>query len=77
LNDFSHRELVRMINTYHPGNATFLELTDTDHNFLTIPTMEESYQRNADGSLGSIFPTHFNQAVITEFHKWMQNVIVL
>lgn len=77
LNDFSHRELVRMINTYHPGNATFLELTDTDHNFLVIPTMEESYQRNADGSLGSIFPTHFNSEVVLEFHKWMKNVIVL
>ena len=76
LNDFSHREVVRLINTYHPGNATFLELTDTDHNFLRIPTMEESYQRNVDGSLGSIFPTHFNYQMVEEFHQWIQSVIV-
>ncbi|ASS48625.1 MAG: hypothetical protein CHH17_07725 [Candidatus Fluviicola riflensis] len=76
LGDFSHKEVVKLINTYHPGNATFLELTDTDHNFLLIPTMEESYQRNADGSLGSLFPTRFNEKMVEEFHQWIQSVIV-
>lgn len=76
INDFSHREVVKLINTYHPGNATFLELKDTDHNFLLIPTMEESYQRNADGSLGSLFPTRFNYQMVEEFHQWIQSVIV-
>jgi pimeloyl-ACP methyl ester carboxylesterase len=76
VNDFSHREVVNLINTYHPGNATFLELTDTDHNFLLIPTIEESYQRNVDGSLGSLFPTRFNEQMVEEFHQWIQSVIV-
>ena len=76
VDDFSHRELVKLINTYKPGNATFLELVDTDHNLLLIPTMEESYQRNADGSLGSLFPTHFNTQVITEFDGWIQSILV-
>jgi len=75
VNDFSHRELVKLVNTYHPGNATFLELVDTDHNLLLIPTMEESYQRNADGSLGSLFPTHFNTKIITAFDQWIQSIL--
>jgi uncharacterized protein len=76
LNDFSHRELVKLINTYHPGNATFLELVDTDHNLLVMPTMEESYQHNADGSIGSLFPTRFNTKIADEFDRWIRSVIV-
>lgn len=75
INDFSHRELVRMINQYHPGNATFLELTDTDHNLLRIQTMDESYERTAKNEIGSLFPTHFNTEVTEKFHLWMQQQI--
>lgn len=75
INDFSHRELVRMINQYHPGNATFLELTDTDHNLLRIPTMDESYERTAKNEIGSLFPTHYNTEVTEQFHLWMQQQI--
>lgn len=75
INDFSHLELVRMINQYHPGNATFLELTDTDHNLLRIPTMDESYERNVKNEIGTLFPTHFNTEVIEQFHLWMQQQI--
>jgi uncharacterized protein len=76
INDFSHRELVKLINTYHPGNATFLELVDTDHNLLIMPTMEESYRHNADGSIGSLFPTRFNTKIVEEFDQWIRSVIV-
>src|SRR5690606_24039033 len=76
INDFSHREMVRIINQYHPGNATFLTLEGTDHNFVSIPTMEESYKANREGALVSMYPTKFNCKVIDEFDKWMRSVLV-
>ncbi|MDI1234144.1 MAG: alpha/beta fold hydrolase [bacterium] len=75
LSDFSHRELVKIVNTYHPNNATFLQLKATDHNLMLIPTIEESYKRNAMGTIRSIFAKSFNYQIIEEFDKWMQNVI--
>ncbi len=75
LNDFSHKELVKIVNKYHPNSATFLELKETDHNLLTIPTLEESYQRNANGTLSGIFSTNFNYNVIVEFDAWMKKII--
>lgn len=74
INDYSHRELVKVMNAAHPGSATFLELKATDHNFMIIPTMQESYKHNANGTLGTLFATNFNTKVIEEFHSWMQAV---
>lgn len=45
LNDYSHREMVKIVNFYHPNNATFMVLEDTDHMFLNVPTIEQSYQK--------------------------------
>lgn len=75
INDFSHKELVKVVNKYHPNNATFLELKETDHNLMLIPTMEESYQRNANGTISNIFPTNFNSKIIDEFDEWIKKVI--
>lgn len=72
INDFSHKEVVKIVNKYHPNNATFLELKGTDHNLMLIPTMEESYQRNANGTISSLFPTNFNLKIIEEFDVWMK-----
>ncbi|MBK7310360.1 MAG: PDZ domain-containing protein [Sphingobacteriaceae bacterium] len=75
INDFSHKELVKIVNKYHPNNAAFLELKGTDHNLMLIPTMEESYQRNANGTISSIFPTNFNTKIIEDFDVWMKKII--
>ncbi|MCW5911013.1 MAG: alpha/beta hydrolase [Cyclobacteriaceae bacterium] len=76
INDFSHRELVKIVNQYHPGNATFLILEGTDHNFVSFPTMEESYKANREGTLVSMYPTKFNNKVVDEFDKWIRSVMV-
>ena len=75
LNDYSHRELVKIVNKYHPGNAAFLYLENTDHSFLSIPTIEESYQMNMDGSINQLYGNGFNNDVINLFDKWMKEVI--
>ncbi len=75
INDFSHRELVEIVNKYHPGNATFLELKDTDHNFLRIETLEESYRINRGGNIAALLPTHFNYNAVDEIVNWMNQII--
>ncbi|WP_299223430.1 alpha/beta fold hydrolase [uncultured Psychroserpens sp.] len=75
LNDFSHRELVNIINSKHPENATFLELKDTDHNFLKIETIEKSYQINRGGNIGALMPTHFNHKAIDAISDWIKETI--
>lgn len=73
INEFSHKELVEIVNTYHPNNATFLELKGTDHNLMLISSLEESYSRNANGTISNLFPTNFNVKIIEEFDDWMIN----
>ncbi len=74
INDFSHRELVRVVNSYHPGNATFLKLKDTDHNFLKIETLEESYRINRGGNITALWPTHFNYDALSAITNWINKI---
>lgn len=75
INDFSHRELVKIVNNYHPGKATFLKLDSTDHNFLKIGTIDDSYAAYRDGTLGQYFSTSFNNEVIGAFDDWMKLIM--
>lgn len=75
INDFSHKELVNIVNTYNPNKATFLELKGTNHNFIKIESLEESYRLAKAGAIGPLLPTHFNYEAVELFHQWMQEKI--
>ncbi len=75
INDFSHRELVDIVNKNNPNNATFLELKGTDHNFLKIGSLEESYRINRGGNIAALLPTHFDYDAIDKIVKWINNTV--
>src|SRR5690606_3100206 len=75
INDFSHKELVKVVNTYHPGNATLLILKDTDHSFRIIPDIDDRYKFNYDRETFMKYLNQFNQQCIDDFKQWMKTVI--
>jgi dienelactone hydrolase len=41
--DFSHMEVVELVNFYHPGNAGLLRLPKTDHSMFVLDNPQEAY----------------------------------
>lgn len=70
---YSHQELVKIVNAHHPGNASFLELKSTDHNFIKLKSMEESYKRTLDGNISDLFETNFNGEAVKEINYWIKS----
>lgn len=73
---FSHVELVKMINQYHPDNATLLILENTDHSFRIFPSMEESYKFNYNQETFMKYLHAFNYKAVDDVDKWMRSVMV-
>lgn len=71
LSPFSHQEIVRIVNQYHPGYAEYQFLPGTDHGFRVVGTMDEGVKV----SKGEAPPGKFNDEVVKIVHEWMQRVI--
>lgn len=46
--DFSHAELAKIINYYHPGNATYYSFPGTDHQFLELDSFQQAFDVTND-----------------------------
>jgi pimeloyl-ACP methyl ester carboxylesterase len=57
---FDHTYLRDMINYYHPGRASYLELPKTDHFFLSAEDEADAYKVLTDGADGR----EFNSAIL-------------
>lgn len=69
LNSFSHEEIVRIVNHYHPGMAEYQFLPGTDHGFRKVGTMDQGVLV----SQGQAPPGEFNAEVVDRVHTWMQH----
>lgn len=61
-----HKLLVDIVNRYHPGQATFVEV-DADHWFMTATSFAESYARMRAGQTGV-----FQEQVLVELQEWLE-----
>lgn len=65
-----HELIVRTINLYHPGNASFVELKNSDHAFCKSDTPEESFK---NGQTSGYHYTQFNDDVIKVVSEWIKS----
>ena len=66
-----HEDIVKIVNTYHPGNARFLLIPNMDHGFATSKTPEESF---VNKSKPGYYYNNFNDAIINEISNWIENL---
>lgn len=63
-----HQTIVDMVNTYHPGKATFQLVPNMDHAFAKSKTPAESYK---NGLIKGYYYNNFNDAIIEVTDKWI------
>lgn len=74
LNSNSHQEIVEIVNKYHPGKGTFLELPETNHAFIKVGSMEDEIKSKLEGTGGQLMATHFNYAIVTQIDSWIKGL---
>ncbi len=74
LDDRSHKDIVHIVNHYHPGHATYVSLPETNHSFIKVGSMEEGIEARQNGKMRSLFETSFNYDIIHIIHNWINNL---
>ncbi len=73
LNDFSQREVVRIVNHYHPGKGEFYYLPKTDHMMIEVGTLEEGAVIRYQPRYRDMMANNFNYDIVEKTHTWIQD----
>jgi len=60
--------IVKIVNHYHPGNATLKIFPKTDHSLFLMDSMEKGIELNTNGQLYQYGATHFNADYAPALH---------
>jgi dienelactone hydrolase len=71
-----HQQIVNTVNHFHPGNATLISYPSTDHYFAKSGTMQEAYDKFANGHIQQLFD-EYNQEVGLSAVKWSNEILKL
>lgn len=71
----SHKAIVNLVNHFHPGHGTYVELEGTNHSLIKVGTMEEGIKARNSGNMRELFMTSFNYKLIDIMNDWMQGVM--
>lgn len=77
VNSFSQKEVVKIVNHYHPGNGNFVYFPKTDHSMIKVGTLEEGAKIRSQPAYRNLLATHFNYDIVTETHEWIQQRIIV
>ena len=69
-----HQQIVNTVNHFHPGNATLISYPYTDHYFAKSGTMQEAYDKFANGKIQQLFD-EYNQEVGLSAVKWSNEIL--
>lgn len=75
INPDSHSEIIRIVNTFHPGKGEYVFLPETNHSFIKVGSMEENVRIKASGEMGKYVRTSFNEDVVKIVVEWMKKVM--
>lgn len=62
-----HQYLANLINSYHPGRATFVKIENMDHYLTRASSMRESLERSDPGE--------FQPAFLEELQRWLSRLL--
>jgi photosystem II stability/assembly factor-like uncharacterized protein len=69
-----HQQIVNTVNYFNPGNATLMTYPSTDHFFAKSGTMQEAYNKFANGQIQQLFD-EYNQEVGLSAVQWSNEVL--
>ena len=70
-----HQQIVNTVNHFHPGNATLMAYPGTDHFFAKSGTMQEAYDKFANGQIQQLFD-EYNRDVGLSAVQWSNEVVL-
>lgn len=73
INEAGTRMIADVVNSYHPGKATFEFLPRTDHGFVEVGTKEDYQKLTESKSAGSYAARHFNTKLVDLIDAWMKD----
>lgn len=66
----------QMVNYYHAGKGSWKVVSNTEHGFAKISSMQENVRMRADGSLnGAYMAENFNHKIVEIVGSWIQTVL--
>jgi len=69
-----HQQIVNTVNYFNPGNATLMTYPSTDHFFAKSGTMQEAYNKFANGQIQQLFD-EYNHEVGLSAVKWSNEIL--
>ncbi|MCG8328826.1 MAG: PDZ domain-containing protein [Chitinophagales bacterium] len=75
VNNFSQKEIIHIVNHYHPGKGTFVYMPKTDHSMIKVGTLEEGARLRSQPAYREYLQNHFNYDIVTETHEWIQGIL--
>ena len=69
-----HQQIVNTVNYFNPGNATLMTYPSTDHYFAKSGTMQEAYNKFANGQIQQLFD-EYNHEVGKSAVKWSNEIL--
>jgi len=61
-----------MVNHYHPGNATYMELHNTNPSFAKVESLRHGLENRDWGYV----TTHFNEEVVERSADWISSLYI-
>lgn len=74
INDEAHKDIVDLVNHYHPDKATYQLLEKTNHSFIRVGTMKESFEAHNSGRIRKLSRTHYNPEIGVMISNWIQSL---
>lgn len=74
LNPESHKEIAKIVNHYHPNHGTYQLLTETNHSFIKVGSMEDGLKATKNGTIGKLMRTNFNYEIVTKIDQWIKSL---
>lgn len=72
LNPDQHKEIVKIVNNYHPGKASFMMVPKTNHVFIRVGTMKEGVEASKDpDKMFGLYQSSFNFTLVDKMADWV------
>lgn len=69
-----HQQIVNTVNHFHPGHATLMTYPSTDHFFAKSGTMQEAYNKFANGQIQQLFVEYNNEVGLSAV-RWSNEIL--
>ena len=69
-----HQQIVNTVNYFNPGTATLMTYPSTDHFFAKSGTMQEAYNKFANGQIQQLFDEYNNEVGLSAV-KWSNEIL--